>query len=121
MTEPLPKRVIAYMESGGRLFRLKRIRCYNGNIRPILAAIVDGSEFTSRSKYAFGSAVFLSLDVDLTGLAVEKILDVATPACSDCWALRDEAVHASTIDKQKDLQQVAADNDIPAEAVPWCG
>lgn len=114
MTEPLPKSVRAYMVSQGLLCRLKRIRSYNGSIRPVLVSLLDGKlggEFTCRqSKYTLDSTVFLSTGVDLAGIDVKDVMNSVAPACSDCWALQDEAVRASATDEREALRQVAAEN-----------
>lgn len=92
MAVRFPKGVKAYMESRGQLFRLKRIRSYNGKIRPILATLADmklNGEFTSVEKdRSLSSAVYLSTGADLAGTALVDILDAVEPARLDCWAMR---------------------------------
>lgn len=123
MAEPLPKGVRAYMASKGRLYRLKQIRSYNGFIQAVFAGVAGG-KFISRSVYALDSIVFLSLDVDLTGLAVEEILDAVALVCSDCWALRDDddakraAAVGATITPH---QQVAGYAGPPVANMLWQG
>jgi len=109
MTEPLPENVVAYMESGGQLYRLKRIRGYNGRVRPVLASLDHkGYTCTPENKCTLNSVVFLSVDVDLSGVAVKDIIDAVAPACADCWALQDENVRRASLDEHRAPQPVAA-------------
>lgn len=126
MTEPLPKGVKAYMENNSRLYHLERIRSYNGDIQPILTTKFGIRKFTwsKENTYTLGSPVFLSLGVDLTGLAVEEILDAVALVCSDCWALRDDddakraAAVGATITPH---QQVAGYAGPPVANMLWQG
>lgn len=121
MTEPLPKDVTAYMESQGRLFRLRRVRGYNGSIQPMLAVInCSGLSSPGQDKYTLNSTVFLSLGVDLAGVAMEDIVDAVAPACSDCWALQDENVRRASLDEHRAPQPVAIEQEV-VDLSGWFG
>lgn len=90
MTELLPRGMDTYMVKGGKLFRLKRIRCYNGSVRPVLECLKGrlAGEFTGEGGYTLESPVFLSAGEDLVGVAVTDIANSVEVAGTNCWALR---------------------------------
>ena len=93
MTEKLPDTMNAYMELKGKLFRLKRIRCYNGHIRPIFetpwyrVAGLPYGEMRLRQQYTTESPVFLSMGENLVGVALADVIDSVAEAQACCWAL----------------------------------
>jgi hypothetical protein len=93
MAEKLPNTMRAYMEHKGKLFRLKRIRCYNGHIRPIFETPwyrVPGfpyGEMQLGQQYTPESPVFLSMGENLVGLALADVIEFVTEAQDRCWAL----------------------------------
>ena len=124
MAEQLPKDMTAYMEYKGKLFRLKRIKSYNGSIRPVFATLLDakiGSEFTGTEDiFTLESSVFLTIDRDLAGVTIANIIDAVEPASHGCWAMQTEIVRSAALDEYYALQRVAADQGI-SQSVPWCG
>lgn len=93
MAETLPNGMSAYMEYKGKLFRLKRIRCYNGYINPVFKTPwyrVAGFPYNAvqlGQQYTTESPVFLSMGENLVGVALDNIVDFVTEAQGRCWAL----------------------------------
>jgi hypothetical protein len=123
MAEKLPEGITAYMEYRGQLFRLKRIRSYNGIIQPILATFLQASlrrnrefcaEITNTSHlYSLGSPVYLATNKNLAGATVTDIIDSVEPVDSGCWALRQDSVTC-----QDESNEQTTDN---SPAALWCG
>jgi len=126
MATRLPEGITAYMAHNGVLYRLKRIRSYNGVIRPVLGTIPTCwkryHEFTAQGEcYMLDSAVFLSTDASLEGNPLESVTPVAELADTSCWALRSLPVGVSerTTAGQAGQEQVTASQS--AVSIPMCG
>jgi hypothetical protein len=93
MAETLPASMLVYMEYKGKLFRLKRICCYNGYINPVFktpwyrVAEFPYNASQLRQQYTSESPVFLSMGEDLVGMALADVVDFVTEAQGRCWAL----------------------------------
>ena len=95
MTETLPEGMIAYMEHDGKLFRLDRIRCYNGALRPLFdtpGAGVTGFPWSAvqyRQSYTPESPVYLTTGRSLVGIALADVIDSVEEMQDRCWALQE--------------------------------
>ena len=95
MAESLPDDMVAYMEHAGKLFRLDRIRCYNGALRPLFdtpGAGVTGfpwSDVQYKQSYTAESSVYLTMGGNLVGVPLADVIDSVEEMQDRCWALQE--------------------------------
>lgn len=91
MCEELPKNIIAFMAEGNQLYRLKRIRSYAGDLRPVFAC--GKGEFTGGKIY-LDAEIFLSIS-NLAGTAIADIR--AERVSKNCWESNERAARLAEI------------------------
>lgn len=95
MAEKLPKGMIAYMEHEGKLFRLRQIRGYNGQLRPLFDTPGVGTsgfpwhDVQYTQSYTAESPVYLTTGENLVGAALADVADSVEEMQDRCWALRE--------------------------------
>lgn len=113
MAETLPEGMLAYMEHAGKLFRLDRIRCYNGALRPLFdtpGAGVTGFPWSAvqyKQGYTPESPVYLTMGENLVGVKLADIIDSVEQARPGCWSLRGGGYIASIGEAARTMQAAA--------------
>lgn len=113
MAETLPDGIIAYMEHGGKLFRLREVKCYNGHLRPLFET--PGCRMGSfpwnavqyKQSYTAESPVFLTTGESLVGVALADVIDSVEEVQDRCWALQEGDGFIARAEIAEDAAQAA--------------